>query len=136
MSKKKGEGKKNSSYKKLDFSKEDKRTMAIGNSFIAGEGKLTRNSIVSMFNKTYFGQLKANGWIKEDKGFFKPTNTFKKGFSTLIGKEKIDFGGNGASPRHQEAIINIISSLPKEALINQSYKSGKRLTDENKYYKR
>ena len=144
MPRKKGEGKKKSnnksnnksSYKELKFNKEDKRTMAIGNAFIAGEGKLTRNAIISMFNKTYFGQLKANGWIKENKGFFKPTNTFKKGFSPLIGKEKVDYGGNGASPNHQEAIINIISSLPKEALINQSYKSGKRLTNENKYYKK
>ncbi|MDF2844372.1 MAG: hypothetical protein K0R00_2798 [Herbinix sp.] len=88
-----------------------------------------------MFGKTYFGQLKDSEWVKEDKGYFKPSNTFKKEFPPLINKKKVDYGGNGASPEHQEALINIISLLPKEALENSTYKSGKRLIDENMYYK-
>ena len=126
-----------SSYRPTNFSMKNTSLLTVANGFILAEGKLSRDNICSMGSKTLFGQLKNDGYIKETKeqGIFKVTDKFEREFSKLTGK-KIVYGGSGAGEQHSKTISDLVSIVPKSALINNEYKNGQQLITENRQNKK
>lgn len=126
-----------SSYRPTNFSMKNTSLLATGNAFILAEGKLSRDNICSLGSKTLFGQLKNDGYIKETKeqGIYKATDKFEREFSKLTG-DKFSFGGSGAGEQHSKTISNLVSIVPKDALINNGYKNGQQLITENRQNKK
>ena len=118
------------SYKEINWN--SPTANALGNAFIAAEGKLPASSIKSSFNKTLFQQARSLGYIKKCEGdLYKATDKLKSEFSGKNTK----YGGSGAGIKHTTEVGKIVSLIPKEALTRGNYQNGESLKKQNAEFK-
>lgn len=125
-----------SSYRAVNFNKKNDSLVRFGQAAMLASGILSRENIIDLSNKTLFGQLKNEGYIKEpnEKGVFRTTDKFEKKWSEFTGNERM-FGGTTSGEQHQRLVSDIVSKVPDSTLLAGSFKNGNVIATETKQYK-
>lgn len=105
--------------------------------FLYSEGRLSKDQIIQIGNKTLFHKLKSGGFIEEvkntDKGIFKTTEKLRNQYKVNV-DSNAKFSGSG-STEHSKGVYNVIKMLPIDIVMKGNIQTEEFLKDEFKKIK-